>query len=52
MRHTRIKMIRDKNGKSMFFLRDGLWFGQINKRKAWAGLASGEYNIWSWDGVE
>lgn len=46
MRHTRIKIVRAKNGKNLYYLGDGLWFGRISEEKALNGLAEKRYFLW------
>jgi hypothetical protein len=45
MRHTRIKKVISRKGKTLYYLGDGLWFGRTSKADAEKGLADGTYNL-------
>lgn len=46
MRHTRIKKVISRKGKTLYYLGDGLWFGRTSKAQAEEGLADGSYTLW------
>ena len=46
MIHNRIKVVKDKNGRNMYYLGDGIWFGRIAESAALKGLASKKYIMW------
>lgn len=46
MRYTWIKIVTSKNGKKLYYLGDGLWFGRTSEQKALNGLADGSYRLW------
>jgi hypothetical protein len=46
MSHTRIKIVHAKNGKLLYYIGDGFWFGRTSEKKALDGLASGKYQMW------
>lgn len=45
MRHTRIKKVISKKGKTLYYLGDGLFFGRISAARAEKGLADGSYSL-------
>jgi hypothetical protein len=47
MRNTRIKIVKNKNGRNMYYLGDGIWFARISETEALKGLASGKYVLWT-----
>jgi hypothetical protein len=47
MRHTRIKIVTSKAGKTLYYRGDGLWFGRISAQKALLALATKECVLWS-----
>ena len=46
MRKTRIKVVKNKNGRLQYYVGDGLWFGRISEDKALTGLSNGNYTFW------
>jgi len=41
----RIKIVKSRSGKLMYYVGDGLWFNRIAESKALTGLASKEYTL-------
>lgn len=46
MHHTRIKIVTRKDGKTLYYRGDGIWFGRISARKALLALATKECTLW------
>lgn len=49
MSYGRVKIVKTKKGRLMYYLGDGLWFGRISEDKALKGLADGSYTFWSFE---
>jgi hypothetical protein len=47
MKRTSIKKVISKNGKAMWYLGDGLFFGRISEKKALDRISSGQCSLFA-----